>query len=610
MSHPSLERKDLDPPGATPRPHSGAKHPAWRSAVADLPRRARALWGTPLGKILALALLLRLVSLFWGLPNADGWDDDGVAPRDFLPGVLQTYSPGQHYTYPPLQLILLAFVSAPVWIATLIHAPSLSPAAVVTTFINVPTMTALAVIGRLVSACLSLGLLWNVAKIGEDLRGSARAGTWVAAACALNATYTYYSQTTNLDGPYLFWGVWSLRWLVHAIVHRKPSALRRSLILAALSVATKDQAYALFVLAVPVTLVAWLALDPGARALWRSISKEVAIGAALALALLLLIDGAVFNPAGFHDRLRFLLGTGSQDHAYYAKTWDGRVHLLRDLARHFDQFYPVVFAPFAAMGLVVATRTPDRGRRAAGLVPLFAALSFTIAFDMVARRTEVRFVLPQSIMVGVYIGLAFDALQTWVASRTGSRPSTWWSAVAAAPLVVMALFGCLAVDAAMLLDPRYDAEEWLVAHLKPGDHVEVYDNNVHLPRFPADALVERVDTTPITSRNPLLDVQEVSDRFSNVEARRPGFIVVSDFWASKYLVDPEYLKSIGLVPSPTQVTLAKDTDSRTYFRALLGGDLNYRRAHLSGWTSTFWPRVDIHASLTREVWIFERKPGT
>ena len=610
MSHPRL---------GTERPRTAGRDPAaaLRSEAHGVARRGRrpaasreGLWGTPLGKILALALVLRLAGLFWGLPNADGWDDDGVAPRDFLPGVMQTYAPGQHYTYPPLQLIILALVSAPVWIATLLHAPSLSPGAVVTTFINVPTMTALAVIGRFVSACLSLGLLWNVAKIGEELRGSTRAGAWVAAACALDATYTYYWQTTNLDGPYLFWGVWSLRWLVHAIVHRKPSALRRSLLLAALSVATKDQAYALFVLGVPITLAAWLVLDPAARALWRTIAKEVAIGSALALVLLLVVDGAVFNPSGFHDRLRFLLGAGAR---------------ITRTTRRRGTGAPISCATSAVTSISSIPSSSRRSRRWASRWPcapptgpargrarlLFAAVSFTIAFDMVARRTEVRFALPQSIMVGVYIGLAFDALQTWLAGRfPASRRSTWGFAVAAAPLLAMALFGCLAVDVAMLLDPRYDAEAWLGAHLRPGDRVEVYDNNVHLPRFPAQAVVERVDTTPVTSRNPLLNVREVEDRFSNVEARRPDFIVVSDFWASKYLVDPEFLKSIGIIPSVAQVNLVKDSDSRTYFRALLDGALNYRRAHLAVWTSTFWPRVDIHASLAREVWIFERNPGT
>lgn len=607
-----VKRNDLERLRSAQSPRSERTRAAWGRALADAPGRARALWATPLGKILALALVLRLAGLFWGLPNADGWDDDGVAPRDFLPGVLQTYWPGEHYTYPPLHLILLAIVSAPVWIARLAQAPSLSPAAVVATFIHhVPTMTALAVVGRVVSACLSLGLLWNAAKIGEDLRGSTRAGAWVAAACALNAVFTYYSQTTNLDGPYLFWGIWSLRWLIHAVVHDKPSALRRSLVLAALSVATKDQAYALFVLTVPAAIVAWWVVDPSARARWRSIVKEAAIGAAIALALLLFIDGAVTNPTGFHDRVHFLLGTGSQDHAYYAKTWEGRVNLLRDLARRLDDFYPLVFVPIGAAGLVTAIAAPTPRRRAAGLVPLFAAISFTIAFDMAARRTEHRFALPQSIMLGIYVGLALDALQTWLVDRrAGSRKSVWAFAVGSALLVAMALFGCVAIDAAMFLDPRYEAEAWLRAHLRPGDRVEVYDNNVHLPRFSAQARVERVDTSPVAARNPLLDVEEVSDRFSNVEARRPDFILVSDFWASKYLLDPEVLRGLGVVPSPSQIAMAKDTDSRAYFRALLAGDLNYRRAHVSGWTSTFWPRVDLHASLTREVWIFERKPGT
>jgi hypothetical protein len=214
-------------------------------------------------------------------------------------------------------------------------------------------------------------------------------------------------------------------------------------------------------------------------------------------------------------------------------------------------------------------------------------------------------------MLGIYVGLALDALQTWVARRTaGSRWASWSFVVLVTALFGLALFGCLAVDAAMFLDPRYEAEAWMAAHLRPGDHVEIYDNNVHLPRFPEKAIVERVDVTPVTSRNPLLGVEEVSDRFSNVEARRPDYIIVSEFWAGKYLVDPQVLGRLGFVPSPSQLTLAKDTDSRAYFHALLDGNLDYRRAHVSGWTSTFWPRVDLHASLTRAVWIFERKPGT
>src|SRR5580704_12230879 len=112
MPHPEVQRNDLEPPLADAEPRFEPRRAGWLSVAADLPRRARELWATPLGKILALALVLRLAGPFWGLPNADGWDDDGVAPRDFLPGVLQTYWPGEHYTYPPLHLILLAVASS------------------------------------------------------------------------------------------------------------------------------------------------------------------------------------------------------------------------------------------------------------------------------------------------------------------------------------------------------------------------------------------------------------------------------------------------------------------------------------------------------------------
>ena len=145
--------------------------------------RALASAPSPLGAVLAIAVLFRLTGLVWGLPASDGWDDDGVAPRDFLVGVVMTYWPGHHNIYPPLHLIGLTLVSAPVWIAACIAAPSRAPEALVHAFIQVPTMTALAVIARAASAAMSLGLLWAIAAIGEDLGVSRRAGVWTAAAC-------------------------------------------------------------------------------------------------------------------------------------------------------------------------------------------------------------------------------------------------------------------------------------------------------------------------------------------------------------------------------------------------------------------------------------------
>ncbi|MGH7270557.1 MAG: hypothetical protein ACREJ3_09015, partial [Polyangiaceae bacterium] len=110
--------------GRSPTPENRNAAPArdhvLSARLRTLRRDALALWRTPLGKILVVALALRLTGLAWGLPAADGWDDDGVAPRDFLVGVLETFWWGHHYTYPPLHLLVLAIVSSPIWIVTLL----------------------------------------------------------------------------------------------------------------------------------------------------------------------------------------------------------------------------------------------------------------------------------------------------------------------------------------------------------------------------------------------------------------------------------------------------------------------------------------------------------
>jgi hypothetical protein len=556
---------------------------------------------TPLGGVLAAALLVRVTSFIWGMPGSDGWDDDGVAPRDFLVAVLESFWPGHHATYPPLHMLLLTALTAPVWIATAWLAPSRDPGALVHAFIQVGPMTAMALIARAVTVAMSLGILWNLAKVGERLRGSARAGSWVAAACAVNAVLTYYSQTTNLDVPYLFWGVLGMRWLVDAVAGRQPALLRRVLVAAALAVTTKDQAYALFLLGVPLTLGAWILADGWARARVRALVRELALGTAIALAVLLVVDGALVNPTGFADRLRTLLGANSQDHAFYTKDWSGRVGTLLDCARDFGRYYPLAFAPLAAYGLFIAASRGDEARRAAGWIPFFFALSFTLAFNVPAGRTEHRFVLPQSLVWGLYAGMACDALHERYGVRR--RVSFW---VAAALVFAPAAFGAAAVDAAMLLDPRYDAEAWMRDHVRPGETLELYGNDVHLPRLPPQAHMWRVDVTPLAGRNPLPEVAEIEAPFWGVESRKPELIVASAFWMDNYLLDPGEHALPGHVLTARQRAFARETETRDYFRALQAGELGYRLVHRSVFDSRVWPRVDIHESLTREIWIFER----
>lgn len=563
--------------------------------------RAPALWRSPLLWILVAVLVLHGVGIGWGLPASDGWDDDGIAPRDFLVGTAETYWPGHFYTYPPVHLLLLALLTLPVSVTAALRAHSLAPHDLVAEFIRVPYMTAFALTARLVTLLMSVGIVLALAVFARETRGRS-AGHWTAATCGVNAIFTYYGHTTNLDVPYLFWSCLSLLAFARAMVDHAPARLRWALVFAALAVGTKDQAYALFALAVPSVLALWLALDAAARAQWRELVKQLALGVLMASALLLLVDGAVTNPSGFAARLRFLAGPASQNHTSYTASAEGILLLLRDAAAQFPQFYPALFAPLMLVGVVVAVRpSGDAARRVARMLPLFFALSFTLAFNFVARRSDHRFLLPQTVLLGVYAGFAIDALAGAVQRR---RVALLVYPLLAA-LFGSALFGCLTIDAILVGDPRYDAERWLRENARPGDLVETYGNNVYLPHFPDSVHVTRVGPEPASTRNPLPNVEEIQDDYGDVVRRRPRWIVVSEGWAWRYMTDPA--PEPGRTPSGQVATWQGESAARTFFRELDHDGCGYRLAHLSRWRSSIWPRVVIHASTALEVRIFERR---
>ncbi|HEY8091284.1 MAG TPA: glycosyltransferase family 39 protein [Polyangiaceae bacterium] len=571
----------------------------WRARLMGLAR-------SPLGWILGAILVLHTIGIGWGLPASDGWDVDGVAPRDVLAGLVETFTPGHFYTYPPVHLILVGILSSPATLLALAHAPSLSPHDVVHEVIRVPYMTVIAAVARVVSAGMALGIVWAVAKMAEEVRGE-RAGWCAAAIAGLNVPLTYYAHTSNLDVPYVFWSCLALLAVVRAITRHEPRRLRGWGVLAGLAVGTKDQAFALFVLGVPAGLLVAAALDDGVRRQARAFARELAIGGAYAAGLLLAVDGVLVNPLGFRERLRFLVGPASQSYAEYTADWTGRWHVVEDLASRLYLFYPWAFALLMGLGLVIVLRDMrgDPARRAAALLPLAAIVSFTLAFNCAARRTDQRFELPQTVLLAIYGGIGLDAL----VFRPRSADIRRMARVVAAAAFALALFCAADVDANLLFDPRYDAEAWMRAHVADGDVIETYGQNVYMPRFPAAARVLRVGPSEGDHRNPMPGVEEVLAPFDAASARGARFIVVSEGWAWRYLLDPDEPFGPGRMLAPTQRETVTDAEATTYFQALTQGRYgSYRLAHASGWPSKVWPPLVIHASTSRDIWIYERSP--
>jgi hypothetical protein len=559
---------------------------------------------TVVGCAIMANAVLYVVGIGWGLPASDGWDNDGVAPRDFLAGLVETVTPGHFFRYPPVHLALLALLGSPASIVALARTRSLSAPDVVAQFIRVPIMTVFSGVGRAVSVVMALGVVWALAKMAEEIKGRAAAG-WTAVLAGTSVPLVYYAHTSNLDVPCLFWSCLAVLSLVQAAGRSDATLLRRGAVFAALAVGTKDQACAVFAGAVPVSLGLWAALDDTVRSPGRVLARNVLRAGVTFAALLLVIEGPLYNPRGFVRRMAFLAGPASQPFAQYTNDWLGRATALRDTLARVVSCYPAAFMVPLFVGTVVALRPiPGKpGRFVAALVPLLAALSFTLLFNCVARRADHRFVLVQAAMASVYAGVGLDALFAL------ARPVVARAALSFATggAFAWALYAAADVDANLVLDPRYDAEGWLRQHASPGEVVETYGLNAYLPRFPAGVIVHRVGPDPVLGRSALPGVVEVDAKYGDAPARRPRLLVIPEAWVGRYLADPESGGGQGHMLAPAQRAAALDRDPSSFFGALRRGHIaSYRLAHASVWEGRFWAPLDMHASTAKAVWIYER----
>ena len=564
--------------------------------------------------------VLHVVGIGWGLPASDGWDVDGVAPRDFLPGIIKTFTPGDYFTYPPLHLLILTVLTLPVTAVALLRAPSLSQHDVIQTFLNVPVMTTFAYVARVVSLLMSLGIVLAMGRLASAIFGP-RARPWAMAIAGVEVAGTYYAHTSNLDIPALFWASYALLTLVEAVKADDPRKLRRASVLAACAIATKDQAYAIFLLSLPCVLVAW-AHHRRREGRLGPLLRETLWLAGIGVVLVLVLDAAVFNPTGFAARVRFLTGPASQDFAQYSRDWPGRLTALREAVTFLPNHYPVALAPVFALGVVLALKRTssgvDRARagardapsrdRIAAMVPLLAIVSFTLAFNCVARRVEERFMLPQMQLLAVYGGGAISGLLELAERAKEKRVPTWMIRLGAVACILSGLRMSAAMIATMLGDTRYDAETFMREHVRPGEVIEIYGNNVYLPRFPPGATVQRIDSRPTDNRNPMLGIVEKEDQFGNVSARAPRWIVVSSGYFWRFLPrDPAATEGGHVLPESQRILLA-DADPTDHMRSLFAGTAGYKIAHVSHYPGhPLLPPRAIHASLACDVWIFERR---
>lgn len=419
-----------------------------------------------LAAVLGASVLLDAWGLGWGLADDDSWAPDELLPSAVRAGLTQHFSRGWHEKYGPFHYAVLAAVYEPVLLARrfgLIHAdgPDLD--------------RILAVLGRLVSLLMATGTVWLVARLGREL-GDERAGILAAAFLAFSAPFVYYAKTANLDVPYLFWFALSLLFYVRLLDRHRLRDYVLFAASAAAAVATKDQAYGLYVLTVLAVVAALRRRAEGERRLWTTLADpRLVIAGGVGVVVLLVLDNVVFNPEGFLAHLRLIAGPASHPFRMFTNDLSGHVALMRQTVRHLA--FAMGLPALLVCGAGVAAALARPRANAHWLLLLVPAVSYVVTFLHVVLYGYDRFVLPLSLVLGLFGGaLLARGLRSAPPRRTAA-------AVLAVAVFAYSLLYAASVDRLLTHDSRYAVERWMARNVPPGAMVAAIGPLGYLPRL-------------------------------------------------------------------------------------------------------------------------------
>jgi len=399
--------------------------------------------------------------LDWGLPSAHGWAPDELTPAAVLDGLGQRFSNGWHSKYPPFHHAVLAAAYAP-WIS---RAP------------DAARTHALFRVGRFVSVLMAAGIVVLVYLCGRELFDHLPA-LFAALVAGLSAPLAYYAKLANLDVPYLFWFAAALLAYLRLLQGHRLRHYVAMAVCAAAAIATKDQAYGLFVLTAP--LVVWAlhrhrVAAGAAPSLWATIGdRRLVAAAATAVLGVIALDNIWMNPGGFAAHVELIMGSASRDFRMFDRSAGGFLALAAATARAILFTLGVPASAAALAGAVLAgARWRENRRLLATLVP---ALSYWVTFVAVVLYLYDRFVLPMALVLALFAGNA-------LAAALARRRSMVLPLAGAAAVVAASALRALSVDVLLARDSRYAVEAWLRENAAPPAVVGAVGPLEYLPRL-------------------------------------------------------------------------------------------------------------------------------
>jgi hypothetical protein len=513
--------------------------------------------------ILAIATVLYTMAFTWAVPRVyspettSPWAVDTVAP---VPPLTEAY---HRFTrrgtdpvvYPLFHHMVLAGAYAPYVGYQYLTGNLQNPTSEFPYGVSRPVefFRDLTLVANTVSLLMAFGIVVSVFAITRTLFSS-RAALWSAALAAFLPPMAYYAKTSNLDIPYLFWtllAVWQ-----YLRCHRRQNLGDYATlgVLAALAVATKDQAYGFF-LPIPLLLAWTLACHAGngivspqgfVRALVRPPMLVAGVAATLTFAL---ANNLVFG--GWDGFLRHLdfARTFFHEHLLAADPerlgYRAQFRLAGDSLLLLLQMFGYASLALCVGGAALAWRQ----RHWLSLSLLLMSVTYYATVPALAGVSVSRYLLGPALLLTPFGGAFVDYLVSHrrVVARTALATAflciTWQIALS------------LHLNMTLLLDSRYRMEQWVRANIPRGSAIE---SQVQLRYLPA--ISDQYTINVVGNSYDVITYDVIPSQLTPgaLATRNPAYILV--------------MLGLGVTGDPAQVT---HPTARDYFDALLCERLGY-----------------------------------
>jgi len=331
-----------------------------------------------------------------------------------------------------------------------------------------PAYSLMFLANRLLSVLLALATLVIVYALAREIR-SRRAGVWAALVLLLTLPFSYYAKLSNVDVPYVFLFALSLVFYVRLLRNSLPADFYLFTLIGVLAVCVKDQAYGFYVLP-----GAWM----GMRSIWSTLRRTpvprgvpplrvLMVMTAIAIVTFVIGQNVLFNPVGFREHVEFLR-IGRVHYQMFPGTFAGQLQMLWTALIELGRTMSWPLALAGAFGVLAVVR---RGPRELRWLLLPAVSFYLTCIGLVLYHYD-RFFLGIIVVLAIITGVWIDE---WM---NGFRLRRALLAVA----VVYALARVVSLDALLILDARYTAEQWLAVHVPAGRTIAGAGLTKYLPR--------------------------------------------------------------------------------------------------------------------------------